>query len=233
MRNLFANIQEMGRKIKSVVVMFSTGIDSCVMLDLCCKHIEHVEAAYWYYAATEFDPVTKRATKVLSYKQNFLDKVANKYGIKIHLYPEYGISRIIQTGAFVGETVKAPKITEGDLEFMIRKDTGIPYIALGWLYSDCLSRAGIMKMPHIKYGIDSKYHKLFPLAGWSKKHVKEYVSRNKVFLPPEYKYGFRDINVFKGEALLWLYDKYPQDYLKLKEMYPFIEAELLRAKANV
>ena len=83
MRNLFANIKEMGKKIDSVVVMFSTGLDSCVMLDLCCKYIKRVEAAHWYYVATEFDRENGKATKTLKYRQDFLDKVANISGCQM------------------------------------------------------------------------------------------------------------------------------------------------------
>lgn len=193
--------------------MFSTGKDSIVTLDLCCKYIPKVKVVHLYFV------------KGLSYRERFLEYYEKRYNVKIDQYPQVDVSRIFHNRAFVNNQKDVSKLKQVDIELFLRKTYDISFLAYGYRKQESLQRRGHLSSCG---GFEKKFKRFYPVADWSASDVLNYVKKEKLPLPVEYSYGFRDINFFEGEGLVWLYRNYPDDYDKVKAVYPFIEAELLR-----
>ena len=197
----------MAEKIKSAIVFFSTGKDSVVILDLCHKFIKNIKVVSLYIVPD------------LEYKNKLLSIYEKKYKLNIHQFPLPDINNI-----FIKYSMKkGRKLKQIDIENYIREKFDINYVVYGYKMVDSVNRAGIMNAPYVKDGIDTKNNRLFPLARWSQKEVLYYIKQNKLFLSPEYDYGFRDINEFTKESLNFIKEKFHRDYKKIIDFYPFLK----------
>jgi 3'-phosphoadenosine 5'-phosphosulfate sulfotransferase (PAPS reductase)/FAD synthetase len=204
--NLFDPIKAF--KEKSVILYFSTGRDSCVMLDIFNRfYTGRIEAIFFYFY------------KDLPSKNDFLAKTESRYGVKIHRRPILDLLRLKNKG-----------IHWRDIDDALRAEFKIDWIARGYRKDESLSRRGLMK--NCQSGKDYKNKMFYPLIDWKEAHVKAYSERERLQLPIEYKYGFRDITIYKSDALLWLANNFPEDYNCILRQYPAIEGELLRAKSR-
>lgn len=201
------SIKAIAENIDSAIVFFSTGKDSVVMLNLFHKYMQGRFKAIYLYIY-----------KGLKIRENVLKYYEKQYKIKIDQYPQFDVSYMKRT----------KKLKQADIETFIRNKYNIQYLAYGYRKNESLERRGILK--YVKNGIDEKYNKLYPVADWSEKDIFKYIKLNKLVLPIDYNYGFRDINIFKGNSLLWLYNNFREDYETIKKQYPLIEGELLRVK---
>jgi phosphoadenosine phosphosulfate reductase len=216
-------------KVKEVILLFSGGKDSIASLDLACKHFGKVVPVHFYYI------------KGLRFRENHLNYYARKYGVEIIQFPRCeDLSRQINEGTYqAGVGKKVPKIRQWEMDLYIRRKLNIEWIIYGYKRQDSLQRRGIMNANCLdgeeKYtgGIDARNHKIYPLANWSNKEVFTYLKMKKLPLSCDYFSGFRDINTFKGEPLLWLYNNYPEDYETVRRQFPLIEAALMRAKDGI
>lgn len=198
--------------------MFSSGKDSIATLDLCCKYIKKVIAVHLYFV------------KGLSFRENILKYYSNRYKIPVHQYPQTDVSRIFSNQAFVNTTKDVSKIKQFDIELFIRKKHNISFLAYGYRKNESLQRRGQLSKCD---GLEKKFKRFFPIADWTHKDVLHYMKCEKLPLSVEYSYGFRDINFFEGKGLIWLYRNYPDDYERVKQVYPFIDAELMRAQGEI
>lgn len=194
--------------------MFSSGKDSIATLDLCKKFIPTVKVVHLY------------SVPGLSYRERFFKFYENKYNIKIDQYPQVDVSKIMANAAFSAKKRDIPRIKQADMELFLRKKYNISYIAYGYRKDESLQRRGQLTKCDC---IEKQFKRVFPVAEWSQKDILNYLKKEKLPLPIEYSYHFRDINFFESESLIWLYQNYPEDFEKVKKTYPFIEAELFRA----
>ncbi len=213
MKNLYQIIKTVASEIDEAIVMFSTGKDSIVTLDLCCKFIPNIKVVHLYFV------------KGLSYRERFLEYYEKRYNIQIDQYPQVDVSRIFHNKAFTNSQKEIPKLKQADIELFLRKTYDISYLAYGYRKQESLQRRGHLSSCD---GFEKKFKRFYPVADWTTADIMNYVKKERLPLPVEYSFGFRDINFFEGEGLVWLYRNYPEDYEKVKAVYPFIEAELLR-----
>lgn len=218
MKNRIYSVIESFSKIDdSIIIMFSTGKDAVVTLDLCCKYLKNIKPVYLYYF------------KDLKYRENYIKKVEDLYGLKIERLPHPELSKYYKIGVFGCQKIRNCRIvsmTENDN--ILREKYNIKYVAYGYKGIDSLQRRGMIKNTN-DTGIDEKIHKIYPVAHFSHKMIFDYIERNKLLLPPEYKSGFRDINTFfEKDSLRWLISNYPEDYEKIKEQFPLIDGVLLK-----
>ncbi len=192
--------------------MFSCGRDSICMLDLFMTHAPGSigSVIFMYYCPG------------MSYEEKILCYYEHRYHIKI--------VRIAHPDAayMINSRKRGRKIRLSDAEKMIRVDFSADFTAWGYRKDESLQRRGQLAMT--EEGIDYKYRKVFPLAEWSAAHISRYVYHAKLVLPAEYAHGMRDLNTFKGDSLLYIYNNYPEDYRRLIAMYPDVEGELIRAR---
>ena len=190
------------------ICFFSTGKDSVVMLDLIQRFFKRPDHEYIFLYMY----------KGLFIRETVLSHYSKRYKIEFQQYPQFDVS----------SRITGKKLKQANIEKFIRAKHNKIWMFYGYRKTESLERRGMMA--HIDNGIDWKYKKLYPIADWSARDVLAYIKRNRLVLPPDYRSGFRDINSFKGEALLWLYNNYRGDYEIIKAQYPGIEGELIRAK---
>lgn len=207
--------------------MFSGGKDSIACLELASKHLKKIVPVYLYFV------------KGLKYKDKHIEHYARRFGVEILQYPRCeDLSRQMRAGAYQKKKTKVPAIRQWEMDLYLRRELNLSWIIYGYKRVDSLQRRGIMNAnchdgEQYKGGIDVRNRKIYPLANWSEKEVFKYLKMKKLPLAPDYHAGFRDINTFKGRALLWLYHNHPEDYETLKKQYPFIEAALIRAREGI
>ncbi|MFA6258786.1 MAG: phosphoadenosine phosphosulfate reductase family protein [Candidatus Paceibacterota bacterium] len=216
MKDLYRNIKHIADSIDQAVVFYSTGKDATAMLNL-----------FHRFMPGRFKTVFLYFFKGLSIRERMIAYYERRYKIKIDQYPQFDVSSLYSQASITNQK----KIKMKDVENFIRDKYNLPFLAYGYRKDESLERRGMLA--HIDDGIEWKYKKLYPLADWSAKDVFNYLKHEKLPLPPDYPFGFRDINTFKGDALLWLVENYPEDYEMIKAQYPLIEAELIRARETV
>ena len=176
MKNLYSSIKHIASSINDgAIVFFSTGKDSVVMLDLIQRFFKRPEHEYIFLYMY----------KNLEIRETVLRHYSKKYGIEFQQYPQFDVS----------SRVNGKKLKQANIEKYIRAKHNKIWIFYGYRKSESLERRGMMA--HIDNGIDWKYKKLYPIADWSAKDVLYYIKQNRLVLPPDYRSGFRDINVFK------------------------------------
>lgn len=196
--------------IKSAIVLFSLGSDSTVMLDLFQKFMPgRFQAVFLYYC----DGMESK-NKVIRYYEK-------RYGIKIDQYPHYEAANLL-----IREGKDIKRLQMKDTFALLREKYDTEWIALGWEAAESLARACMLKT--FDNGIDWKYKKLCPMAIWGKKDIAWYLNKEKLILAPETYAGFRNIDVYKGAALEWLKNNYPEDYQKWITKYPSAQADMVR-----
>ena len=213
MKRLLDSIQAISENCRNVAVLYSCGRDSTVMLDLFCTHAKKSigEVIFMYFCPE------------LSYEEKILTYQEKRYGIEI--------ARIAHPDCayMVNDRTKKRKVKISDLERSLR-DRGAEWIAYGFRKDESLQRRGQLTLT--EDGVDYKYRKVFPIAEWAKRHAAAYCKQRRLLLPPEYNHASRDINSFKGDAVLYIYHNYPDDYKRIIKMYPDVEGELMRALAG-
>lgn len=195
--------------------MFSCGRDSTVMLDLFFRFAPAAvgRVFFMYYCPG------------LSYEEKILTYYERRYKTKIERIAHPDCAYL------VNERVKKSKIRIAHVEKLLRSEYEAEFTAWGYRKDESLQRRGQLSMTEA--GIDYKYRKVFPLAEWAQRHTAAYVKERRLILPPEYKYNMRDLNTFKGDSLLYIFNNYRRDYEKIIAMYPDVEGELMRARAGI
>ncbi len=210
MKNLLESIKAINDSCSDVALMFSCGRDSTVMLDLFVKYArQSIGRVVFMYFCPD-----------LSYDEKILQYYEHRHDL--------GIDRVAHpdTAYLVNTREKKSRVGMSHFEKGLRAD-GAAWIAYGFRKDESLQRRGQLSMAD--NGIDYKYRKVFPIAEWAERHAKAYVVQHRLPLPPEYKMGMRDLNSFKGEALLHIYNNYRADYERIVDMYPDTRGELMRA----
>lgn len=216
MKDLLNVIKTASQEIDEVVVLFSTGKDSIVTLDLCCKYFKKVKACHWY------------SVKGYSFTERIIDYYSKRYGIEIIQIPYYNdLTKIVNAGNYLEVENKMKNSKQSDTIKYTRLKTGIEYVAFGYREDEGMRRRAIIKK-YSDNGIDRKFKKLYPMWHWRNPDVWNYLKQEKLILPDTYKYGFRDIGFPIDESLLFLYNNFPKDYERAVSQYPMLEAELER-----
>lgn len=219
-------IRRAAGRTSEVILMFSGGKDSIACLELACAHFSRVVPVHLYFVAG------------LRYRERLFEHYERRFGVEILQHPRAeDISKHMNAGAYqVRRGRKMPTIRQPDMDLFLRRELNLSWIIYGYKRADSLQRRGILNGACVdgekQYtgGIDEHNRKIYPVANWSNAEVLRYLKMKRLPLPPDYHSGFRDINNFKGEALLWLYHNHPEDYETVRRQYPLIEAALIRAQ---
>ena len=189
-------------KDEPIIVMFSTGKDSVVMSDLLVKRYRgRMEFVFLYFV------------QGLEIKQRIIEHYEKRWNVKIHQQPHFG-ALSMKTGK---------KHAMGDIERGLRATFDISYIAQGIRRDESVARRS--QLARLPYGIDEKYKKLYPIADLSAKDVMSYIKLNRLPLPAEYSHGLkRDFSVPDVELLIYLKHNFPNDYKKVINEFPRLEA---------
>jgi len=205
---------EMG--IKEVLIGFSGGKDSMVVLDLAKQIFERVECFFLYWVED------------LQCEQTFLSYARKQWDVKIHQLPSHHMINAVRGNMFmpaVSRLKKIPKVHQVDTEHHIRELTGIKMILYGMRMQDSLQRRAFIKSLGV---VDAKGGRVYPLYDWVNQDVYAYIRTRGIPLPPLYG-GKLSGNVNLGpETLIYLREKHPEDFAKIQKIFPFVTAQLAR-----
>lgn len=205
---------EMG--VKEVLIGFSGGKDSMVVMDLAIEIFDKVEGFFLYWV------------KGLDCEQTYLNFARRKWGVTIHELPSHHMINAVRSNMYMPgytQTKKIPKCHQVDTEALVRRQSGIKMILYGMRMQDSLQRRAMIKSLGI---VDAKGGRTYPIFDWVNNEVYAYIRARGLPIPPLYG-GKLSGNVNLGsETLLYLKEHHPDDFEKVKEIFPFITAHLAR-----
>lgn len=207
--------------IREVLVSFSAGKESLACLELCVEHFERVQPFFMY------------VVKGLSFQEVYLRYIENRYKLTIDRIPHWQLAAIFRGSVArhaTGLSKSCPRVTVRDIGHAMRKKHGIEWIVSGETCGESLQRTGMIKACD---GISKSRGHIFPLAYWRRMDVEGFLSDRDIPLPPEYKITLdnRSFGGLRMEHIVPIFDNYPEDYQKIKAVFPLVDSQVLRWKA--
>lgn len=210
---MFEVARTASKMTKKVLVGLSGGKDSVATLDVCARFFPVVQPYFMYIV------------KGLYFQERTLRYYEKRYGVPILRIPHFMLSDFMRDGSFRMPDYTVPKVKTKDIYTYLRNRTGIFWIAGGERMADSIVRNAMMK----KSGaIDRKRGRIYPLAYWNKAQVLSYVKMRHLPLSLENRvlgFSFRGL---QGKELAKIKQAFPQDYEKIRRVFPLVEAAVMR-----
>lgn len=225
--NINQNVEKLLKTQDIVTLGFSTGKDSLacalVLQELGVKFIP-----FFFYHVPELEFVERN-----------IEKYEKALKIEVIRMPHPMLYDYLRHQDFMGPNM---------IQFLHKK--GIPKVSFEMMIDTYLQSIGIME---IKYDVvgqraaesfnrrmlfkkqgffnhDAK--KVFPICDWKKDDVLEFIKSKGHTLTPDYEIWNRSFDGLKYQFLFGVQKHYPQDYARIKEMFPLIDLELFRYEQN-
>jgi phosphoadenosine phosphosulfate reductase len=205
----FLPIRTASRITSRVLVGVSGGKDSVVCLDLCARYFDDIRPFFLYVVPG------------LSFQEAVIDFYERKYGVKFLRLPHFILSYFLNAGIYRKEDPDVPEIGINDVYAWLRLNTGIHWIAAGERISDSLWRRGMIKSSGT---CDPKRGRFYPVAHFSTKEVLAYIKHHRLKFSPETNVLGYSLQGLEGQDLFRIKQHYPQDFRKMCEWFPFLEA---------
>lgn len=205
-KQTYKQLELMSKNIDTVLVSFSGGRDSLVVLDLCCRFFKSVVCFYMFVVPE------------LRCIEEYFDYTKKHWNVSILQYPHWRLTAYLKNGVYCDPHKQYDKIKEigyMDIYRLVMEETGIDYIATGMKKADSLWRRQ-------KIGLipDYVFH---PLIDWKHHDVDFYIKINNIKTPDQYNAHSAGIDL-SSKNVLWLYDNYRDDYQKLISIFPYTES---------
>ena len=210
-------IDEVASYTDEVILFHSAaGKDSIVLCDMLAKKFRRVVCVFMY------------TVKDLEQAAIYMKWASNKYpNVEWLQMPIYSKASHIRTG-FMGHWMnpKQKDVSLQDCIELARRKTGIKWVCLGMKKSDGMNRR-LMLGTYKNQGIYMEGFKFFPLSEYKNQFCINYLLEKNLMMPLTY--GGKG-NPSSGMAvgspafLLWTKKNYPQDYEKIRNEYPLVDA---------
>lgn len=210
---LFDPIKTQSKVTDSVLVGFSGGKESVVVMDLCFRYFKKVQPFFMYICPN------------LSFQERTIAWYEKKYQTEIIRIPHMDVSEYFHYGSFRPGDESFPIVSINDIYHYLRLQSDIWWIAAGERINDSIVRRAMMK----KSGtIDTQRGRIYPVALWRKNEVIDYIKFHNLYLGADSrKLGFSFKSLW-GKELSMLKHHFPEDYEKVLRQYPFAEAGVRR-----
>ena len=210
---LYDPIKTMSKITDDVIVAFSGGKESVVVLDMCFRYFKNVKPFFMYICPN------------LSFQEKTLEWYEKKYQTEIIRIPHMDVSEFFHYGSFRIPDYSFPIVSINDIYQYVRLESDMWWIAAGERINDSIVRRAMMK----KSGsIDVQRGRLYPVSGWKKQEVKDYIKFHNLYLGADSrKLGFSFKSLW-GKELAMLKNHFPDDYDKVLKLYPFAAAGVKR-----
>jgi len=193
-----------------------SGKDSFATLAIAAEHFTRIECFHLY---------TVRGMRCL---ETPLEAVCAKYKAKLHYVPSPNLARLMKHGVLrihISKLATRPEMKREDCERLIRKRTGIEWIAYGEKLADSFARRLFWRKLD---GIYAKNHRCTIIHDWKDGDVAGYLRILK--LPAPCTFGM--VTKSSGfslapETLRWLSTQHPADYACVLKLFPAAGAQLL------
>lgn len=213
MSQLFDPVKTQSTITDSVLVSFSGGKDSVVVMDLCYKYFKNVYPFFMYIVPG------------LRFQERMLQWYERRYGVEIIRIPHFETSNFYKYGSFRLSDWRVPIIKVNDVYDYVRDITGVKWIAAGERAADSIVRGAMIK--HAS-SVEVLRGRFYPIAWWKKKDVLDYIRYHKLYLSPEQVqlgFSFRSL---AGKELSVIKERYPEDYERILDYFPFAGAGVQR-----
>lgn len=198
---------------QSVVVGVSLGKDSVCMLDLCCRNFRYVHPFFMYFV------------KGLQFQESYIRYLEERFGLEILKIPHWMLGTCYLGGFYRDQnfiTDSCPNIGIKDVELYLEDYFGCRWFAYGQMMCESIERNAMIKSVG---QVDEINHRIYPLAEWSPKKVKQYLANRQIQLGPEYRYSKRSLGDLRPENVEIMKAHFPDDYATVKRIFPYIEAQ--------
>lgn len=211
---LFDPIKTASHVTDSVIVSFSGGKESIVVLDMCMRHFEHVAAFHMYMFPH------------LSFSDEQMEWYERRYpGLDIIELPHPDLCYAMHYGALRPQNPDVPLIGFNDIYNYVRWLTGIHWIAAGERISDSLVRRAQIKHSGT---IDVQRGRFFPVANWNKADILKYIEVHRLRIGKDSRKMGYSYPGMEPEALTALKRHFPQDYANVERWFPMAGAVTYR-----
>lgn len=190
-------------------------------------------------AGIDFTPVYLWYVPHLSFVDDELEYFERKLGKKIHAYPHPSFYRWLNSLVAqaperirVIEAAKLPEPTYEQLWDLVREDLNLPnaWLADGVRAADSIVR----RASFVRNGVmKGRSRKVSPIADWLKGEVYDAIERRGIELPIDYEIWGRSFDGLDYRFIAPMRDKLPDDFARLKEWFPLIEADIVRNEGTV
>lgn len=113
-----------------------------------------------------------------------------------------------------------------ELYFKSINDRREYFNGVGLKQSDSLRRRLMIRK--LSNGVDVARKLIYPASDFTKVTVREYCTKNRLYLSDDYKIFGRSFDMVKHDFVLGIKRFYPNDYRRLQQYFPLVEMEILR-----
>lgn len=211
--HLFDPIKVQSTISDSVLVGFSGGKDSAACFDLCFRYFKNVKPYFMYLVPG------------LEFQERTLAYYEDRYKTEFLRVPHFMLSDFLRYGTFRMPDLDVPLIKTVELYNYLREKSGIYWIAAGERIADSVVRRAMIKESS---SIDMKRGRFYPLAYWEIKHIRSYNKQRRLPLSLENEAMGHSFRSLMYEDLKDIKKFFPNDYDKIKSMFPLVDVELKR-----
>lgn len=199
----------LAKRTDEVILFYSGGKDSVVLLDMLSPLFKKVYCVYMYFLKD-----LQHIEPYLTFAQSYKNVTVLQYP---HWMTAYYIRNNFYTFARPFDRMKA--IKQVDIELKAKRDTGCDWMVFGHKKADSAQRR-FMLQNYLFDAIHEKNKKVYPLSHWTKKQVLSYISFKNLPMPVQY--GRKNSNGvdLSADVLLWLRTNCPPDYEKILQTFP-------------
>jgi 3'-phosphoadenosine 5'-phosphosulfate sulfotransferase (PAPS reductase)/FAD synthetase len=193
-----------------------SGKDSFVTLAIAAEHFKRIECFHLY---------TVRGLRCLEIP---LQVVCARFGAKLHYVPSPNLARLMKHGVLrthISKLTRRPEMKREDCERLIRRRTGIEWIAYGERLSDSFARRLFWRKIN---GIYEKGKRAALIVDWLDANVYAYMRAMKIPTPCTFGSSTKSTGFgLSRETLRWLSETHPDDYEKVLRVFPGAGAQLI------
>jgi hypothetical protein len=201
-------LQGVRDRTREVAVAFSGGKDSLVVMEMATRMFDRV-VPFFLYLVPGLECVEQE-----------LGIAKTRWGLEVLHLPHYGLGDIIRNGMYCPNTIRQDDLQTfsfADACSLACHKAGVPVALTGMKRADSTRRAMILKQ-------NKSEEWAHPLIGWNRYDVIGYLKQAGI--PYD-----ADSSVLHGmttAALLRMYDKWPRDFAKMAEVFPYLPAVVWR-----
>lgn len=212
MKTTLKVIEFLKTQTDSVVLFYSGGKDSIVLLDVLSKHFT-VNLAFMYFVPG------------LEHIEKYVRWAENKYNVKCNKYPHWMLSQSFNDNYYRFHSEPISPIKLADIENKVRADFNCDWIVSGVKQNDSLNRRLMLRQMFME-AIDLNHKKVYPLTDWSKQQCLTYIKSKNLPKPIAYNNKNSSGADLDKDFLIFCKEKYPSDYKKILIQFPFAETIL-------
>ena len=207
----FSQMSLIRQKSSAVLVSFSGGKDSLVLLNLAQQVFKKIECFFMYYVPG------------IEMVENNIDAAEQRYGIKVHRVQHWAYYGAKKYGVYCSPNVNVQLKRLGDVYEEIRARTGIVPILTGAKRDD-----GQWRRTNTETLGAGQYADVYtPIYEWTTYDVVGYCKMRGIQLPKSENKKNTGVDL-STKFVLWAYENDRQAYEKLKEEFPLLDAMVYR-----